>query len=64
MIPDPEAINGASGQEQLRRVAAKYLTDTAVLAMTLSNLGAKQRILITIVPDQIFAHGKPAANQE
>ena len=52
------------GQEQLRRVAAKYLTDPALLAMTLSNLGAKQRILITIVPDQIFAHGKPAANQE
>jgi PPOX class probable F420-dependent enzyme len=52
------------GQAQLKLVAAKYLTNPELLATTLKRLGAMQRILITIVPDQIFAHGKPAANQE
>jgi PPOX class probable F420-dependent enzyme len=52
------------GQAQLKLVAAKYLTNPELLASTLERLGAMQRILITIVPDQIFAHGKPAANQE
>jgi PPOX class probable F420-dependent enzyme len=52
------------GQAQLKRVAAKYLSSPDLLATTLARLGAMQRILITIVPDQIFAHGKPAANQE
>jgi PPOX class probable F420-dependent enzyme len=52
------------GQAQLKLVAAKYLTNPELLATTLNRLGSMQRILITIVPDQIFAHGKPAANQE
>jgi PPOX class probable F420-dependent enzyme len=52
------------GQAQLKVVAAKYLTNPELLATTLKRLGSMQRILITIVPDQIFAHGKPAANQE
>jgi PPOX class probable F420-dependent enzyme len=52
------------GQAQLKLVAAKYLTNPELLATTLKRLGSMQRILITIVPDQIFAHGKPAANQE
>jgi len=52
------------GQAQLKLVAAKYLTNPELLASTLNRLGSMQRILITIVPDQIFAHGKPAANQE
>ena len=52
------------GQAQLKQVAAKYLTNPELLATTLKRLGAMQRILIKIVPDQIFAHGKPAANQE
>jgi PPOX class probable F420-dependent enzyme len=52
------------GQAQLKLVAAKYLTNPELLATTLKSLGSMQRILITIVPDQIFAHGKPAANQE
>jgi PPOX class probable F420-dependent enzyme len=52
------------GQAQLKVVAAKYLTNPELLATTLNRLGSMQRILITIVPDQIFAHGKPAANQE
>jgi PPOX class probable F420-dependent enzyme len=52
------------GQAQLKQVAAKYLTNPELLATTLKRLGSMQRILITIVPDQIFAHGKPAANQE
>jgi PPOX class probable F420-dependent enzyme len=52
------------GQAQLKLVAAKYLTNPELLATTLKRLGSMQRILITIVPDQIFAHGKPAASQE
>jgi PPOX class probable F420-dependent enzyme len=52
------------GHAQLKLVAAKYLTNPELLATTLNRLGSMQRILITIVPDQIFAHGKPAANQE
>jgi PPOX class probable F420-dependent enzyme len=52
------------GQAQLKLVAAKYLTNPELLATTLKRLGSMQRILITIFPDQIFAHGKPAANQE
>ena len=52
------------GQAQLKQVAAKYLTNPELLATTLKRLGAMQRILIKIVPDQIFAHGKPAASQE
>ena len=52
------------GQAQLKQVAAKYLTNPELLATTLKRLGAMQRILIKIVPDQVFAHGKPAANQE
>jgi len=56
--------NQERGQAQLKLVAAKYLTNPELLATTLNRLGSMQRILITIVPDQIFAHGKPAANQE
>jgi len=52
------------GQAQLQRVAAKYLTNPDLLATTLKRLGSMQRILIKIVPDQVFAHGKPAASQE
>jgi PPOX class probable F420-dependent enzyme len=52
------------GQAQLQRVAVKYLTNPDLLATTLKRLGSMQRILITIVPDQVFAHGKPAASQE
>jgi PPOX class probable F420-dependent enzyme len=52
------------GQAQLKLVAAKYLTNPELLATTLKRLGSMQRILIKIVPDQIFAHGKPAASQE
>jgi PPOX class probable F420-dependent enzyme len=52
------------GQAQLQRVAAKYLTDPALLASTIARLSAMERIVITINPDQVFAHGKPAANQE
>jgi PPOX class probable F420-dependent enzyme len=52
------------GQAQLQRVAVKYLTNPDLLATTLKRLGSMQRILIKIVPDQVFAHGKPAASQE
>ena len=51
-------------QSQMERMAARYLTDPALLAKTLANFQTQQRILIKIVPDQIFAHGKPAASQE
>ena len=52
------------GRAQLRRVAAKYLTDPALLESTIARLSAMERIVITIKPDQVFAHGKPAANHE
>jgi hypothetical protein len=52
------------GQAQLKLVAAKYLTNPELLATTLKRLKSMQPILIKIVPDQIFAHGKPAASQE
>lgn len=52
------------GQTQLKRVAAKYLSDPALLASTIDRLSAMERIVITIIPDQVFAHGKPAASQE
>ena len=51
-------------QSQMERMAARYLTDPALLGKTLANFQTQQRILIKIVPDQIFAHGKPAASQE
>ena len=51
-------------QSQMERMAARYLSDPALLAKNLANFQTQQRILIKIVPDQIFAHGKPAANQE
>lgn len=51
-------------QTQMERMAARYLTNPELLAKTLEKFQTQQRILIKIVPHQIFAHGKPAANQE
>ena len=46
-------------QAQMERMAAKYLSDPALLARNLATFKTQQRILIEITPERVVAHGKP-----
>jgi hypothetical protein len=47
----------------MARMAAKYLSDPALLAKNLAMFKTQQRILIEIVPERIGAHGKPIGEE-
>jgi PPOX class probable F420-dependent enzyme len=55
--------NQEVAQAQMARMAAKYLSDPALLAKNLAMFKTQQRILIEIVPERIGAHGKPIGEE-
>lgn len=55
--------NQEVAQAQMARMAAKYLSDPALLAKNLAMFKTQQRILIEIIPERIGAHGKPAGEE-
>jgi hypothetical protein len=44
-------------------MAAKYLSDPALLARNLATFKTQQRILIEITPERVVAHGKPVGEE-
>jgi PPOX class probable F420-dependent enzyme len=55
--------NQEVAQAQMARMAAKYLSDPALLAKNLAMFKTQQRILIEITPERIGAHGKPIGEE-
>jgi PPOX class probable F420-dependent enzyme len=55
--------NQEAAQAQMARMAAKYLSDPALLAKNLAIFKTQQRILIEILPERVVAHGKPVAEE-
>jgi hypothetical protein len=55
--------NQEVAQAQMARMAAKYLSDPALLAKNLAMFKTQHRILIEIVPERIGAHGKPIGEE-
>jgi PPOX class probable F420-dependent enzyme len=55
--------NQEAAQAQMARMAAKYLSDPALLAKNLAMFKTQQRILIEITPERIGAHGKPIGEE-
>ena len=52
-----------AAQVQMARMAAKYLSDPALLAKNLATFRSQRRILIEIVPERVVAHGKPVSEE-
>jgi hypothetical protein len=55
--------NQEVAQAQMERMAAKYLSDPALLARNLATFKTQHRILIEIIPERIGAHGKPVGEE-
>jgi hypothetical protein len=55
--------NQEIAQAQMARLAAKYLSDPALLAKNLAMFKTQQRILIEITPERVVAHGKPIGEE-